>query len=580
MSKENSTSLCPECKKPIKEGWEVCPHCCTVLPDLTDQEEEPEIVECDSEISTNGDNATLAVKIDVNLKKLREAVAFCYGINRNVDRRKAKELFLELAEQNDPLGKMWVAWCYRNGSCFFPMDVGKTEEIAWDVIEQVKQLASNGIRDAILPLGSAYENGLGLDQDYNLAREWYIKAAEANDSVAMYSLGRMDINALGLDFEYSVQAKEWFRESANVGNSYGTAGLALVYDNDYMWSRSDHEKAKMLFHKAAEKENPFAMYYLGWLYETGKDVAKDYEKATEWYHKAAEKGEKKAIFNLGVMYMKGLGIVQDYKKASEYYHRAADFGETKAIYALGRLYRDGLGVLQDYKESMCWFLKGLKTKENCWCMLGIGSLYEEGGGVPKDYQKAIEWYHKSIDKGNGAAMCKLGKMYEKGRGVIKNYKTAEEWYEKAASDKTEVGHSLGMFALGTYYENGVGEKYKKYDWALDWYRKAADLGNSEAMYKLGLMYEKGLGTEKNYTAAADWYRKAADDGQSDAIFNLGLMYRRGRGVTKDFEKALELYHIAAQRGNKRAQQQFTPSKATTALNFIKTKITVLKKHTD
>lgn len=37
MSEENSTGSCPECKKPTGEGWEVCPHCCTVLPDLTDQ---------------------------------------------------------------------------------------------------------------------------------------------------------------------------------------------------------------------------------------------------------------------------------------------------------------------------------------------------------------------------------------------------------------------------------------------------------------------------------------------------------------------------------------------------------------
>ena len=305
-----------------------------------------------------GADVPLVAKPDENVDKLREAVAFYYGINRNVDRRKAKELFLELAEHNNPLGKMWVARCYHDGGCFFPKDAGKGEGIAWEVIEEVKQLADRGVRDAMLLLGIAYESGVGVDKDDSLARGWYERAAKAGDSAAMFCLGATyTSNSKFIEYGRGAQeSRHWFRESAKAGNSYGMAGLASVYDFDVR--NPDHEKALTLFHKAAEAENPNAMLSLGEIYDRGRGVtAKDYQKAAEWYRKAAEGGQKIAMWRLGLMYEKGRGITQDVKKAAEWYRRAAEAGDTDAMYNLGRMYEKGRGITQDVKKARYWFRK-------------------------------------------------------------------------------------------------------------------------------------------------------------------------------------------------------------------------------
>lgn len=45
--------------------------------------------------------------------------------------------------------------------------------------------------------------------------------------------------------------------------------------------------------------------------------------------------------------------------------------------------------------------------------------------------------------------------------------------------------------------------------AMEWFKKAADLGNISAMDFIGFMYENGLGVEPDSTKAQEWYDKAA-----------------------------------------------------------------------
>ena len=57
-----------------------------------------------------------------------------------------------------------------------------------------------------------------------------------------------------------------------------------------------------------------------------------------------------------------------------------------------------------------------------------------------------------------------------------------------------------------------------FDKAIEWYTKAADLGNSDAMKMIGNMYKLGslYGGEDDLEKAIEWYQKAADLGNSDA----------------------------------------------------------------
>ena len=61
---------------------------------------------------------------------------------------------------------------------------------------------------------------------------------------------------------------------------------------------------------------------------------------------------------------------------------------------------------------------------------------------------------------------------------------------------------------------------KKYESAVQYYTKAAELGNAEAQYKLGCCYETGTGVEQDLKGAEFWFRQSADQGMAQALIAL------------------------------------------------------------
>ncbi len=56
----------------------------------------------------------------------------------------------------------------------------------------------------------------------------------------------------------------------------------------------DYEKAAYWFQKAANQNDSYAQYRLGYCYYKGQGVLKNSEKAAYWYKKAAEQGKENA----------------------------------------------------------------------------------------------------------------------------------------------------------------------------------------------------------------------------------------------------------------------------------------------
>ncbi len=84
--------------------------------------------------------------------------------------------------------------------------------------------------------------------------------------------------------------------------------------------------------------------------------------------------------------------------------------------------------------------------------------------------------------------------------------------------------------------------------AIQWYRKAADLGDSHAQVRLGYIYDKAEENEQ----AVIWYRKAAENGDLAGQHGLAQMYATGEGVTRDTALALSMMEEAA-------EQDYVPS---------------------
>lgn len=137
-------------------------------------------------------------------------------------------------------------------------------------------------------------------------------------------------------------------------------------------------------------------------------------------------------------------------------------------------------------------------------------------------------------------------MYRRGYAAYeaKRYDEAVEWYRKAA----EQGNAYAQYNLGNcyyYYCHGVPQDYTE---AAKWYRKSAEQGNADAQYMLGEL-------AGNYEDALECYLKAAEQGNADAQYKIGVYYRYGHGVQRNLSEAVKWYLKAAELGNVYAQYE-------------------------
>lgn len=96
-------------------------------------------------------------------------------------------------------------------------------------------------------------------------------------------------------------------------------------------------------------------------------------------------------------------------------------------------------------------------------------------------------------------MCKLAECYNEGLGVTQNHKMSVQWYQKAAN----LGDAESQNLIGECHLKGdvLPRDVKK---AAKWFGKSAKQGYREAEYNLGMCYYNGTGLKKDYRLAAVW----------------------------------------------------------------------------
>ena len=99
-----------------------------------------------------------------------------------------------------------------------------------------------------------------------------------------------------------------------------------------------------------------------------------------------------------------------------------------------------------------------------------------------------------------------------------------------------LGNANAQNDIGCMYSTGneVSQDHTK---ALNWFRRAAELGDAESQFHLGGMYKYGTGgLPQNRVEAEKWYRKAAEQGHANSQFELGRMYDLEGGLPKTTTK--------------------------------------------
>jgi hypothetical protein len=115
------------------------------------------------------------------------------------------------------------------------------------------------------------------------------------------------------------------------------AGAQSLRQGVSAFNRQDYAQASRVFIPLAERGNPPAQAYLGFMFETGRGVPQNYTEAAMWYRRAAEQGDSLAQYSLGLLYDHGQGVPRDIVEANKWLNLATAGAPRQAREARARI---------------------------------------------------------------------------------------------------------------------------------------------------------------------------------------------------------------------------------------------------
>ena len=122
-------------------------------------------------------------------------------------------------------------------------------------------------------LGFFYEHGKGVEQDFEQAKRWYTEAANQGDSNAQYGLARLYREGKGVEADFEV-GRDWYLKAAAAGLK---GPLGAYYDPDPGTPVS--KPMADLLEREAENGNIASTIRLAEIYRTGSGVAANKSRA-------------------------------------------------------------------------------------------------------------------------------------------------------------------------------------------------------------------------------------------------------------------------------------------------------------
>lgn len=328
-----------------------------------------------------------------------------------------------------------------------------------------------------------------------------------------YRIGKMFCYGLGTEQDYE-KAFEWFERSAKQKNKFAQFSLANLY---YYGSgvEKDLSQAFLWYQRSSSQGQPYAAYSIAQMYRYGEYVTKDNDTAQRYYKQALsgflkiesdDMANDDLFYKLGQMFKLGLGTDSDVTKAIEYFRRSAEMNNKNGLFEYGKALLIGEHIPQDTDSAVKLLEKAVKLKNrNAKRFLALE--YISGEHLEQDIEKGIALLTECADSGDVIACYRLGKIYLQGEIMPQNLDKAEK-YLLLAEDSEYAQYALAKLYL----------QEEKYDIqkAVNYFENCADK-NHWASYQLGRIYLFGAeGFTKDKEQAIEWFTKSANDGNEYA----------------------------------------------------------------
>ena len=328
-------------------------------------------------------------------------------------------------------------------------------------------------------------------------------------SYVWYRIGKMHCYGLGTEQDYE-KAFQWFLKSSQEGHKFAQYSLANLYYYGNSVEK-DLSQAFLWYQKSASQGQPYASYAVAQMYSKGEYVAENNETAQRYYKAALsgfleleskDQADDNLFYKIGVMYKNGLGTGADISKAIDYFKRSAEMNNKNGLYEYGKTLIQGKYIEADLNKGLECIEKAMKLK-NSNAKRFFALEYISGEYFSQDIEKGLFMLTECADKGDSFACFQLGQFYLKGEIVTQDLERAEK-YLLLAEDNEFTQYAFGKLYL----------QEEKYDIqkAVDYFEKSADK-NMWSSYQLGRLYLFGADElEKDKEKAVEWLTKSANDG--------------------------------------------------------------------
>lgn len=356
--------------------------------------------------------------------------------------------------------------------------------------------SKGGMPFASYAVGQAYELGQGVEKDLTSAHDFYAESltglekifTKNHDDNISYKIGMMYLNGKGTDIDLEC-AEKYLLLSADSNNYKAQYMLGKLYQSD---NKKDLQKAEKVLIKGAENaqdKTGLCEYSLGKLYLSQER----YDKAASYLERSAAKDNYYAAYTLGKLYQEQFN---DNALAEKHLMHAAEHKDDVmgiAAYRLGKLYLS----FQEKRKALQYFIKAA-DKDNTYGMYAAGKILLDSR-KSTEVSKGIRYLSSAADKDFEPAIYTMGKYYSS----FNNTK-AKEYLKRSAFEYNDPN---AQYILGKVYlsenKNEMAEKC---------FRQCALNGNNSGQLAYGLMLLRD-GQKK---AAYQWLRKSARSGNDIA----------------------------------------------------------------
>lgn len=513
---------------------------------------------------------------------------------------KAYEYFLKASQNGSGYGSYSCGFILMKGSSDIPRDIEKGLSMFRLAVEQNYKAATRDLAryyysleteednrkaldyylqyieynpkdtDTLLHIGLIYESGLGVPLNIDLARRYYERAAEQDETGMAYNfLGGTYMNDEETESNER-KAVHYFQKAIELGNTNAMFRISYYLHNGKGGLQVDIPREIELLTEASKRGNHQATYRLGLLFEDNESgMAQNLELSVKYFQLAADNGILAAINKMGELYLFGEVIPANLTKAIFCFTAASEQGYGKASYWLGRLHTDGIGQLEkDTQKAMNYYRKAIEQgyeEAREWMEQLQKNLVDETMTdieIPQDksdeelykdaknalekaqFKTAYAYFSYLTQRNHAESFNELGDMYFYGRGMAINQAKALELYKKAAA----LDSVYGFFNVGFLYWNGP-EEIQDPEQALQYLKKAVQMGYTYALSFIGDIYRTGPEELIDYAEAKRYYQKGVDVNEINAIKGMALLYLLGQGVTQNNAMGAFYLKKAADKGN-------------------------------